>query len=550
MKTPVGADQIACRFRDPATLRALSIDRLLRIFCSVSGEGLIELLSEKPKIVWWKSGDQSFKSFPVDWSYCAFQLKDSKNGFVIDENRDIIERLGRKLQGTNRTPEIIVGLLIKMGARRQLSDLSAQNLYTEMGTRTDTRGIQSYYRRILTALNAKIDQAPPNQRERLEREFSEMADRCLTRLAARKGNGPVELRNRNEIFYWDNITLSRKILDNCWKLEIGNRAGAPSVEKRLGVAMLDGSSAILIPEETVVSGELTRELADRLAARAVCLMAIRCRDVSSQNEIDTTASFLRDLPSQVSVVQRGAYWFKGQRYELSEGELIQTGERFAIRSCAASIEQAFEDPAFCQAVGEMLGIKLKLADSRAIAEIRNVAKSSDAEMDAIRHSDLSEADWSRAEETLGLGEEEKRIWEARLGRALSPNEERELAFRGSRAETIRRLMGMDVPEEVPTNIPLGDMNNAQTEAFIRWLKVPSSALGERTADKLRELRRARFAKFLNDGAIAGFVATAIHRRLETGTADERRKYIPLVLRFQELLMLLLIFLSRILHLKY
>ena len=510
VSNPVKSDQTVCRFRDAETLRSLSTDNLLKMFCGVSGKGLIELLTEKPKIWWWESGQQDYKLYDVDWSFCAFQLKDSRKN-------DLMESLKAETYVAADSPtervrfESALVALERMGARQKLEDLEPEELYSKMGG-MGAVGVQSFYRRVLTALNAKIDQAPADQRDRVEREFSELAKRHISKLWARKRNGPVELKNLAEIRYWDNTTLSRKILDNCWKLEIGNRAGAPSVNRRFGVTILDGSSAALIPEELETSEELTRELSDRLVARAVCLLAIRCRDVSNQKEVDSIASLLRGLPAKVLIVRRGVYLFEGRQYELDEGDLIQAGDTFVIRSGAPTLEFAFKNPIFCQAVGEMLGIKLNLSDSRAVAEIRNAAKSTDDEMNAIRRSDLSEADWTRAEEALGLGEEEQTLWCAGLNRSLGEEDKRQLSDPRSRISKMEELVGKSLPEILREAPVLRDMTARQTAEFVRWLGVAADARGDYVKrrlnayfnEQLEECQRLAFGSF----------ASSLHENLE------------------------------------
>ena len=523
-----------CRLRDVDLVRGLSNEALLDLLVSSARKGLAAFLSEKPRINWKRYYGQNYGEVTVDWSYCAYQLVNSRQDLILEDIAQNMRKAEEEMAKKHQTLSLPL-ILERMGARRSLEDLSPEELYEKMAAFDRLDGVQKFYKRIRDALNKRLDRFEDDSPERHEEEskFAQLAREKLTTLWARKGNGLLERVERGKMRYWDNATISRNILADCWKLEIGHRVGAASVEKLFGVTNLDSASAKLLKGETEDAESLTKELADRLSARLVILLAIRCRDLSSQDEINRAASTLRLLPGIVHVVRRGAFLFEDRRYELGNGDLIQTENGFVICSTASDLKQALQSQSFCVAIGEMLGIRLRLADSLAIAAMRNAVKCSPEEMEMIRQSDLTESDWILATEALGLGEEEKRIWEARLGRALSPTEESELAILGSRAENIRRLIGTELSDGVPLDIPLGDMDNEQTDAFVRWLKVPTSALGVRTADKLRELRRARFKDFQRNGAIAGFVATELHRRLEQSTAEERRKYVPFVLRFQE-----------------
>jgi len=526
--------QICCRLRDADLVRGLSDETLLDLLVFSARKGLADFLAEETRIIWKGYNGKKYYPEAVNWSYCAYQLAHSRKDLIL-EDIDLTMRKAEKEMARKHGTLSLPLILERMGARQSLEDLSPKELYEKMAAFNSREGVQKFYKRIRDALNAHLDRVGngSSERENAESEFAQLAKEKLTTLWARKGNGPLERVEREKIRYWDNATLSQNILADCWKLEIGQRVGAASVEKLFGVKNLDSSSAKLLEDKTVDAESLTKELTDRLSSRLVILLAIRCRDLSSHDEINRAASTLRLLPGIVRVVSSGAFLFEDRPYELANGDLIQTENGFVICSTAPNLKLALQNQTFCVAIGEMLGIRLRLTDSLAISAMRNAVKCSLEEMETIRHSDLTESDWALATEALGLGEEEKRIWLARLGRPLDPNDEGGLAFLGSRQETIRKLTGRELPDDVPTDIPLGNMDNAQTDAFVRWLQVPADALGERTVEKLRTLRRDRFEKLLKESAIAGFVATNIHRHLEEDPADKRRKYIPLILRFQE-----------------
>ena len=529
---PENERQVIPRLLDADVIARLPLDSFLRILSADARGGLAELVFERPVIKWKGANKWYSRQYTVDWSFCAFQLKDSRRSLVLEDHRNELDNAERTLPDTISGTVSLPQILIRMGARRSFEDLSPKELYDKMAALNRSDGVQKFYKRIRDALNAHLDRCGNNSPERrnMELKFSRLAEKTLEKLWARKGSGPIEKVEREKIRYWDNAMLSRNILADCWKLEIGHRVGAASVEKLFGVTNLDRTSAVLIADETKDNGNLTKELRDRLYARLVLLLAVRCRELSSQDEIKRVASTLRSLPELVRIVYQGAFLFEGRRYGLTDGDLIQTENGFVVCSTDRDLKQALGKQSFCVAIGEMLGIRLRLADSLVIAAMRNIVKCSDEEIDMIRRSDLSEADWNLASEALGLSEDEKRIWEVRLGRTLSDIEERELAFRESRSEKIGQLIGTGVPENVPLDIPLGDMDNAQTDAFVRWLAVPANVLGERTVEKLRLLRHNRFDMFRRDAA--GFVATEIHCRLEKGPVDGIRAYIPMVRRFK------------------
>ena len=530
---PLPPKQLFSKLRDADIIRNLSLEHLLGLLTISGRNGFADLLIEKPVMQWKEAHKQYPRSFSVDWSYCAFQLKDSRGSFVIEENRETIEKLGRSFQGISRSPESIADILItKMGARRRLDDLSLEELYKRLAAFDDRSSVQGFYQRVRTLIKTRIDACETaEQKARMLAECEQLAKLHLSHLYARKGKGLLKKVPREQIRYWDNDMLSRKLLDRLYKLEIGHRVGAPSVQQIFGVETLGKTSVTITHINRDIT--FTEALEAYLRGRQVYILALRYMELFDSTKRTEAAKALRNLFGTITVVRSCEYECESERFSMSDGDLLHTDQGYLICTRAPDLKSAIGRPVFCMAVSEMLCIEFKLTGSRAAREIRNAINTTEESIEADRATDIPDDVWRSASEALGLGEEEKRIWEALLARPLSLNEESELAFRGSRAETIRRFVGTEIPDGVPLDIPLGDMDNEQTKAFIRWLGVPSSALGERTADKLRELRRARFKDFQHDGAIAGFVATEIHRRLETKTTEERRKYIPLVLRFQE-----------------
>lgn len=530
---PLPPRQLFPKLRDAEFIRNLSIEHLLGLLTIPGRNGFADLLIEKPVVQWKEEWKKYPRPFPVDWSYCAFQLKDSQNSFVIDENRNTIESLERRLQGTTRSPECIVDILItKMGARRTLKDLSLEELYGRLEKFDDCSGVQGFYQQVRMVIKARIDACDTAEKKtRMLAECEQLTKRHLSHLYARKGKGPLEKVPREQIRYWDNDTLSRSLLDRFYKLEIGHRVGAASVQQIFGVEML-GETAVSITrssQNTIFTEALERHLRER----QVYILALRYMELSDLDKRKETALALRNLFGTIKLVHACEYECEGERYSMSEGDLLHTDNEYFICTGSPNLEDALNKPGFCMSVSEMLCIQFKLTGPRSAGEIRNAIKMTEDEIDAYRATDIPDDVWRSASEALGLGLEEKRIWEARLARPLSADEESSLAFLGSRRETIRNLTGMELPDDVPTGIPLGDMDNAQTDAFVRWLQIPADALGERTADKLRELRRTRFKDFQLDGAIAGFVATELHRQFETKPTEEQRSYIPSLLRFQK-----------------
>lgn len=522
------------RLLDAKIIKELNLDRILALLAYSRRNGLADCLSEKPVILWKGYNKKVFSPFHVA-SYCAYQLKDSQRNLIVDEKPGLFEKLRQILQmyGTPRSPESIADILItKMGARRRLDDLSLEELYRRLATFDDCSGVQGFYQRVRMVIKIRIDACDSDEKKsQMLAECEQLARRHLSHLYARKGKGPLEKVPREQIRYWDNDTLSRSLLDRFYKLEIGHRVGAASVQQIFGVETLGEAAVSVICSSQ--DSEFTEALEWHLRQRQVYILSLRYMELSDPDKRKETALALRNLFGTIKLVHACEYKCEGERYSMSEGDILHTDNDYFICTGSLNLKDALNKPGFCMAVSEMLCIQFKLTGPRSAGEIRNAIKMTEEEIEAYRASDIPDDVWRSASEALGLGLEEKRIWEAKLARSLSADEERALAFRGTRAETIRQLIGTGVPDELPQDIPLGDMDNAQTEAFVRWLEVPPSALGERTADKLRELRRARFKDFQHDAAIAGFVATELHRRLEKETAEERRKYVPMLLRFQE-----------------
>ena len=519
------------RLRDPDIIRNLSLEDLLRLFCITSREGLVDFLVARPTISWTEIRKWYPRRFAVQWSYCAFQLRDSRTGFVIEECSELRDKFERPLLDAGRLPETIDTLLCHMGARKKFSELSLEELYTRLSTFDANFGIQGFYQRIRAAIKSHLD-ACPNEKERkqLVEKCQQLSTRFLPTLFARKGKGPIERVERRLIRYWDNDTLPRSLLDQFYKLEIGSRVGTQSVRQIFGVAPLgEAEMQIAILSEDIAT-EMTHDLEEHLHMRQIYILALRSRDLPNNREQAKAASALRNLCGHIKVVHACVYEFNGTRYQMKDGDLLQTEDGFRICTTQKSLTQALLRPEFCQALCEMLCIQFKLTGPRIAGELRNAIKCTPEEIEVYRANDLTDEDWRRAAESLGLGSEEKALWRIKLGRELSAGEEGQLAFRGSREKSLRELVGGALPISVPADIPLGGMTPSQTNAFIRWLGTPESTLGETTKGKLGVYLREQFEELHKSYSF--FFANTLHQRLLTATTEEQKQYFDLLGQYQ------------------
>ena len=418
--------------------------------------------------------------------------------------------------------------LCTLGASPRLSEMPVENLYDMLGGRVSSDGIQGFYKRIREALVHQRDMiSDEDGRKRFEEKCQELAKERLPKLYARNlKTGEVELKERELIYYWDNDILSRKILSEKFKLEIGSRVGAASVQTFFAVEPLGHDHVTVDDSKKRVNEALTKSFRNYLEDRKAYLLALRCRTLD-ECKISVAVSQITDL--KFEIVSCCSYSLKDtdSTIKMESGDLVQTSNSFIICSDAETLDQALRDARFCIAVSEMLCILFGLTGTEIASEFRNVIRTEERDLAIFRTSDLSAEEWGVAVNALGLDSCEKAFWKLVLNRDLSLADERSLARADSRPEKISGLVDKEPPTGIVLERRLSALRPQEVAVWLKWLNVcPKIIKGEAELQPLKERVGEWFEEQLRyfNKRYLGEFTHELHDVLLAAPIEERKGY--------------------------
>lgn len=510
---PPNQDVQAIFEEDLKCIRGFSVEQFLRLLTAQQKDGILKSVESNPLIDWTIANKQSPWRLKVEWTYLAWQLKDMLTNVILENSR-LVEDFKRRLDDKIHPVGLAIDALVKLGARRRLADLSLEGLYERLAgfDIQQNRGAQKFYQRIRMALRQRIQECEKKEeRLALEKRCSELAKKKLTYLYARKGDGPIELVARDDIRYWDNDLLSRKILNDNYKLEIGSRVGAESVRILFGVKPL-GNDVDEQKDSKELLSEITSELNRRIRDRRTFLLAARYREIESDDLLSSAVSALKGI--QVEVVRKCSYKFDGKLYEMLPGELIQVSRdehRFIVCTDALTLKEALSDPKFCLAMGELFCILFSLTGTQIAGEFRNIITTSLDSLELYYKNDGDENDFKAVKEALGLSEDEEQFWSSVAGRQLADKEKMSLSEKNERRSCILTLTNKQDNDKLDLSRQMAEMTDEQVRDLILWVGMTYETCGKMIQERILNRYRAE-AREIRE-LYTGNFAQALHAKL-------------------------------------
>ena len=350
---------------------------------------------------------KSVKTLPASESYMSYCWKrdsDQFKGMILSELSD------EALAGMGSPKELVRSVLIALGAHERYDGLSIEELYGKLKSIGDksnarsVRGVMREYQQIRRALDAKspIDETV---RQGYLKELNVFA----------VYDGRIELKDHNEVYYWDNDRLPASILDHLPKLYIGNREGAQSVCRIFGVKSVDSIEYTIIPTGEECEG-LEEQLRVIINEKLPYLLAIRCKNAVK----DLTANF-----SSISGLSFKIYRsieLESKDIELFKGSLPPYGmvskDAKTFYICCpygGNLEQVQRcaidhDVDFWENIAEAVCIAFKVRGDDNMSSFRSILKESRKENDIFRKKEIPIDVWNETLTTIGMDEQEKEFW--------------------------------------------------------------------------------------------------------------------------------------------
>ena len=307
--------------------------------------------------------------------------------------------------------------LIVLGSHKNASDFSTQQLFEFLSDQGDAKGVQKRYKELRESIRSK---------HLSEDELAEFRNKYVKNVWAKK-NGTIEWMPLEEVYYWDNDQLPRKVLDSLPKLEIGTRVGEESVKQIFGVKLAKDIEISFT--NTCINRDLTSDLKRFLSERLKYFLAYRiCDDVKNNELIRSSLSALKQICNNLHVFNSTNYCLDGDSQQMEEGDILTSrdaqgnaGLHYYICSSQTCCSAAIKNPAFSENLNEVVCMALKITGDTMANYFRNIITHDISYIEYIREKDISLETWSLTLKSIGLSQADQNFWQA-----YSANQENKL----------------------------------------------------------------------------------------------------------------------------
>lgn len=341
-------------------------------------------------------------------SYMAQQIEKLKplSSFVVSDKLCLTDP-DFDMSDIDLEDKDILSILISLGAKERLSDLTIEELYVIMESlpvKNLKSGIQAIYKSIREAINIKRNKSE---------ELRKVCDSCADKFRENgkvyvKQYGEIKIVSVKEAFYWDNEQLPKKILSGKCKLEIGHRVGETSVKEIFGVKLAKDITLDIVTAELTKNEAITVALEKYLRERNRYVLAYRINN-KDVKDVDKLASSLKKL--NIVVAENCSVKVDEDLIELSASEMINKGDDFYLCYKGQSFDAAIKDPSFCSVIAEILCIQFNLVGNEMMSCFREIIKSPIIDIEYNSKREISEDNWTKVDRALGLSDNEKLFWQ-------------------------------------------------------------------------------------------------------------------------------------------
>lgn len=408
---------------DINALRKLSLQSLLIL---LEKSDFADKIINGEKFQWFYNGT---KEKEVSLSYVAFKIRtDTDAGMLknysIEEDFWLPGYKNKHVLKIDTSDYRTRALLHKLGAKRRMADFDAEELYLALNQigenwkqTQSTNGVKNMYHEIKQALDQRVDARP-------------IPDSCQLNLLCTI-NGECRLMPSRDIFYSDNKSLPKAVMDKLPLLLANNREGEGKISQYFGCRTLKDLSTRVLEEEINVN--LDRQLGAHLEKIKPYLLAYAVEKAGSlggnrEASVNPQQKALETL--SITPVKSLSYRYEIEmndmrQYDngikLNENEMLyhrdaSTSQKkrldnIYLKSVCESLEEALINPRFVNALVEAVCISLRLSMDENIHKFYRIIKATDRELEYLRTSEIDPELWQGCIAAFGASKEEIDFWE-------------------------------------------------------------------------------------------------------------------------------------------
>ena len=293
--------------------------------------------------------------------------------------------------------------------------------------------------------------------------------------------GKRKVCDAKNIYYWDNKKLPQRILDNLYKLDIGNRVGEKSVAEIFGVKTIDQIKFTIVQSEgktPVRNDALKKELDQYLAERWKYVLATICND-DARNQLNSYADKLKTFNNSLVIVKNCTYKQSGSdvENEMDIGDLLIVGNQYNICYTDNNLQRAIESPQFIESLIEALCTGLLLSEDVWYDRFWKILSQSTTmnEYEYAKYDDpLLKDDICKG---LGIFECDRNFWET-VAKIKGIELDKKLIFCANsvRLQYVQSTFGIKLDDEYTSTLPEIDyMTGEQQHSLMKKLDLQDIA---------------------------------------------------------------------------
>ncbi|SFH09791.1 protein of unknown function [Algoriphagus hitonicola] len=322
-----------------------------------------------------------FKDFIIDDYNVPFL-----NPFEFNFNHPLYAKYGVQRRD-------IENIVLKIGAKESFESISIDRVMNILKnlpeTNHDGRFTQKIYRLSL---------------EHYKRNKSELPEKDFPLYAQNGSSGKYE--PNSVVYYSDNITLPKKIIDSKPLLNLPPRSGEDQISKFFRTKTFKDIT-LKIKKPIEINKSLTDNFSTEFKKILPYLFCFRLNKINSQKQKEKEAKTLKGIG--INIYHKCHYTTGASKLEpLEINDFINEGSNFHIRAKDVDVNGLKSDSGFCDAFAEIMCIVLNVNDHR--NEFRFAFKNDRKDTEHSILHDLGSEILDEAKQLMGVSNYERNFW--------------------------------------------------------------------------------------------------------------------------------------------